>query len=59
MNRWRSVSRVIRRNRKSTSWLGSSPTRVAFSLSVTDRELFLSIGDDNLTGAVVRLSRRG
>jgi uncharacterized protein YaeQ len=32
--------------------------RVAFSLSVTDRELFLSIGDENLTGAVVRLSRQ-
>ena len=31
--------------------------RVAFSLSVTDHELYLSIGADNLTGAVVRLSR--
>ena len=31
--------------------------RVAFSLSVTDRELYLSIGADNLTGAVVRLTR--
>jgi uncharacterized protein YaeQ len=31
--------------------------RVAFSLSVTDRELYLSIGRDNLTGKVVRLSR--
>ena len=31
--------------------------RVAFSLSVTDRELYLSIGADNLTGAVVRLKR--
>ena len=30
--------------------------RVAFSLSVNDRELYLSIGADNLTGAVVRLS---
>jgi uncharacterized protein YaeQ len=30
--------------------------RVSFSLSVTDRELYLSIGDDNLTGAVRRLS---
>jgi uncharacterized protein YaeQ len=29
--------------------------RVAFSLSITDRELYLSIGADNLTGAVVRL----
>src|SRR5215208_552641 len=29
--------------------------RVAFSLSVTDRELYLSIGDDNLTGRVTRL----
>jgi uncharacterized protein YaeQ len=31
--------------------------RVAFSLSVTDRELYLSIGEDNLTGGVVRLQR--
>lgn len=31
--------------------------RVAFSLSVTGRELYLSIGADNLTGAVVRLNR--
>jgi uncharacterized protein YaeQ len=30
--------------------------RVAFSLSVTDRELYLSIGQDNLTGTVVRLN---
>ena len=30
--------------------------RVAFSLSVTDRELYLSIGEENLTGSVVRLS---
>ena len=30
--------------------------RVAFSLSVTDRELYLSIGADNLIGAVARLS---
>ena len=30
--------------------------RVAFSLSVTDRELYLSIGTDNLTGAVTRLN---
>ncbi len=30
--------------------------RVAFSLSVTDRELYLSIGDDNLPGSVVRLN---
>jgi uncharacterized protein YaeQ len=30
--------------------------RVAFSLSVTDRELYLSIGSDNLTGAVTRLN---
>jgi uncharacterized protein YaeQ len=33
--------------------------RVAFSLSVHDRELFLSIGADNLTGAVTRLNRDG
>ena len=30
--------------------------RVAFSLSVSDRELYLSIGDDQLTGKVVRLT---
>lgn len=28
--------------------------RMAFSLSVTDRELYVSIGSDTLTGAVVR-----
>jgi uncharacterized protein YaeQ len=31
--------------------------RVAFSLSITDRELYLSIGDDNLTGHVTALTR--
>jgi uncharacterized protein YaeQ len=31
--------------------------RVAFSLTITDHELYLSIGADNLTGAVVRLNR--
>ena len=31
--------------------------RVAFSVSVTDRELYLSIGSDTLTGAVSRLNR--
>jgi uncharacterized protein YaeQ len=30
--------------------------RVAFSLSVTDRELYVSIGEDNLTGGVTRLT---
>jgi uncharacterized protein YaeQ len=30
--------------------------RVAFSLSVTDRDLYLSIGADNLTGTVVRMN---
>ena len=30
--------------------------RVAFSLSVTNQELYLSIGDDNLTGSVQRLT---
>jgi uncharacterized protein YaeQ len=29
--------------------------RVAFSVAVTDRELFVAIGTENLTGAVVRL----
>ena len=33
--------------------------RVSFSLSVTDHELYLSIGADNLTGTIVRLSRDG
>ena len=31
--------------------------RVSFSLSVTDRELYVSIGDDNLSGAVTPLAR--
>jgi uncharacterized protein YaeQ len=31
--------------------------RVAFSVSVTDRELYVSIGADTLTGRVVRLTR--
>jgi uncharacterized protein YaeQ len=31
--------------------------RVAFSLSVAEREMYLSIGQDNLTGRVVRLNR--
>lgn len=31
--------------------------RMAFSLSVSDRELYLSIGADQLTGPVVRLDR--
>jgi uncharacterized protein YaeQ len=31
--------------------------RVAFSLSVTERELYVSIGTDNLTGSVVPLHR--
>ena len=29
--------------------------RVAFSVSITDRELYLSIGEDTLTGAVTKL----
>jgi uncharacterized protein YaeQ len=29
--------------------------RMAFSVSITDRELFLSIGSDNLTGGIHRL----
>ena len=33
--------------------------RLAFSVSVTDRELYVSIGADNLTGTVVRLAREG
>jgi uncharacterized protein YaeQ len=31
--------------------------RVTFSLSVSDHELYLSIGADNFTGAIVRLNR--
>ena len=31
--------------------------RMAFSMSVTDHELYVSIGADNLTGTVVRLKR--
>jgi uncharacterized protein YaeQ len=31
--------------------------RLAFSVSVTDRELYISIGKDTVTGAVVRLNR--
>lgn len=34
---------------------GRLERRVAFSLSVTDRELYLSIGSDNLTSNVARL----
>ena len=30
--------------------------RVAFSVSITDRELYISIGNDTLTGAVLRLT---
>ena len=32
--------------------------RVAFSLSVAERELYVSIGSDNLEGRVERLTRR-
>jgi uncharacterized protein YaeQ len=31
--------------------------RVAFSVTIADRELFISIGDDTLTGRVSRLTR--
>jgi uncharacterized protein YaeQ len=31
--------------------------RLAFSISVTDRELFVSVGSETLTGSVVRLTR--
>jgi uncharacterized protein YaeQ len=33
--------------------------RLAFSVSITDRELYVSIGADNLTGRVTRLERGG
>jgi uncharacterized protein YaeQ len=39
--------------------VGRLDRRVAFSVSVTDRELYLSIGADNLSGRVVRLERGG
>lgn len=35
---------------------GRLERRVAFSVSITDRELYLSIGADTLTGAVTRLT---
>lgn len=31
--------------------------RMSFSVSISDRELYVSIGDENLSGAVVRLQR--
>jgi uncharacterized protein YaeQ len=31
--------------------------RMDFSVSISDRELFISIGPDTLTGSVVRLTR--
>ena len=31
--------------------------RVAFNLSVTDRDLYVSIGAENLTGAIARLTQ--
>jgi uncharacterized protein YaeQ len=37
--------------------VGRLDRRVSFSMSVTDRELYLSIGSDNLTGVVARLER--
>ncbi len=37
--------------------VGRLDRRVAFSMSVTDRELYLSIGSDNLTGVIARLER--
>lgn len=33
--------------------------RVAFSVSISNRELYVSIGTDNLTGGVVRVTRDG
>ncbi len=36
---------------------GRLERRVSFSLSIADRELYLSIGSENLTGRVTRLSR--
>jgi uncharacterized protein YaeQ len=37
--------------------VGRLERRVAFSVSITDRELYVSIGPDHLTGRVVRLTR--
>jgi uncharacterized protein YaeQ len=36
---------------------GRLDRRVAFSLTIADRELYISIGDDTLTGTVSRLTR--
>lgn len=36
---------------------GRLERRLAFSVSITDRELYVSIGQDNLTGRVVALDR--
>jgi hypothetical protein len=33
--------------------------RVAFSVSISDRELYVSIGSEQISGRVVRLSRGG
>ena len=33
--------------------------RVAFSVSISDRELYVSIGSEQISGTVVRLSRWG
>jgi uncharacterized protein YaeQ len=38
---------------------GRLERRVSFALSITDRELYLSIGGDNLVGSVRRLSHGG
>jgi uncharacterized protein YaeQ len=37
--------------------VGRLERRVAFSVSVADRELFVSVGPDQLTGRIVRLNR--
>ena len=39
--------------------VGRLERRVSFALSITDRELYLSIGSDNLFGSVSRLSHAG
>ncbi len=33
--------------------------RLAFSVSISERELYVSIGEDNLTGEIVRMARAG
>jgi hypothetical protein len=42
-------------NRSRCALVARFDRRVAFSVSVADRELYVAIGTENLSGAVVRL----